>query len=48
MFSPVALPNLRAPSVFSEKLTAGRFVSSSDGLAFRRSRPVTTATFRTM
>jgi len=26
MFSPVALPNFRAPSVFSEKLTAGRFV----------------------
>ncbi len=47
MFSPVALPNLRAPSVFSEKLTAGRFVSSSEGFALRRSRPVTTATFRT-
>ena len=47
MFSPVALPNFRAPSWLSEKLTAGRLFSSSVGLALRRSRPVTTGTLRT-
>ena len=39
---------LRArPRLFSEKLTAGRLFSSSDGRALRRSRPVTAATRRT-
>ena len=47
MFSPVALPNLRAPSLVSEKLTAGRLFSSIVGLALRRSCPVTAATFLT-
>ena len=37
MFSPVTLPNFRAPAVFSEKLTAGRLFSSMVGLAPRRS-----------
>ena len=31
MFSPVTLPNLRPPSLFSVKLTAGWLFSSSDG-----------------
>jgi hypothetical protein len=42
-FSPLTLPNFRPPSVLSVKLTAGRLFSSSDGRAFRRSRPVTAA-----
>ena len=36
-----------APSLLSEKLTAGRLFSSSDGRALRRSRPVTAGTRRT-
>jgi hypothetical protein len=36
-FSPVTFPNFRAPSFVSEKATAGRLFSSSDGRAFRRS-----------
>jgi hypothetical protein len=43
----VKVPNLRAPSWFSEKLTAGRLFSSSVGRALRRSRPVTAGTRRT-
>ena len=44
---PRALPNLRAPSDFSSKWTAGWLFSSSPGLALRRSCPVTGATLRT-
>ena len=47
MLAWVKAPNFRAPSAFSEKLTAGRLFSSSDGRALRRSRPVTAATRRT-
>ena len=47
MFACVKLPNFRAPSWLSEKLTAGRLFSSSVGRALRRSRPVTAGTRRT-
>jgi hypothetical protein len=47
MFSPVALPNFRAPSGFSEKWTAGWLFSSGASRAVRRSWPLTTATFLT-
>jgi hypothetical protein len=47
MFCSVAVPNLRAPSEFNEKPTAGRLFSSSVGRALRRSRPVTTEARRT-
>ena len=47
MFSPVTTPNRRPPSAFSVKLTAGWLFSSIVGRAFRRSLPVTAATFLT-
>jgi hypothetical protein len=47
MLACVNMPNLMAPSLLSEKLTAGRLFSSRLGRALRRSRPVTAATRRT-
>ena len=48
MFVSVSVPNFRAPSPLSVKLTAGRLFWSSDGRALLRSRPLTAATRRTM
>ena len=47
ILAEVTAANLRDPSAFSVKLTAGRPFSSIDGWAPRRSRPVTAATLRT-
>ena len=46
MFASVTVPNLRAPSLLSVKLTAGRLFWSSDGRALVRSRPLTAAALR--
>ena len=47
MFSPVTLPNLRAPSGFSVNRTAGRLFSSIVGVGAAQILPVTAATLRT-